>query len=586
MSVLTLVWFGFGCFLSGLAFLGDKFLYAAVFAFPCFFMAWLTHKLLGGIIKKSSVDWNVEEISAQFLSTEHGASNRDMLVAENVTSIREKRKQNILNLEETIDRTLLDAIALLKRAVPAYTIGVFLPARSDGIYLRVWTTQSECLIPGARIQVGQGLVGLLLKEGVNRVLEHDIVTSSMQLHYYSTDEKVRSLAGVPIIVNGARRGAVIADSIEHNPFNPETITLLEHFASVIGQFVYHAYTSSQNSYEKDELAALTTYQRKFLENMTEDQILLYIQQYVEQSLDVDRLMILAREPGERGQVRVISCKGQDAEYFNDFSFNLSEKGLVSLVFEKEQILNRRFQAMEKIPRLSPREHFSDNIKSLLSVPISTDKGITHAIMVESRRLPWFTEHHKELLHTISRAAGFALSRARLYREKEQLSRVDGLTGLINHKTFQELYKNEILRAQRYQYCIAILMLDIDFFKKVNDTYGHPIGDVVLKEVGKIIKQCIRTGSDTVARYGGEEFVCLFINSTLEKSKESAERIRQQVEQKEFDIGNGRNLRVTLSIGAAIYPSDSKYGKELLDKADKALYHSKKHGRNKVVFYSE
>ena len=150
----------------------------------------------------------------------------------------------------------------------------------------------------------------------------------------------------------------------------------------------------------------------------------------------------------------------------------------------------------------------------------------------------------------------------------------------------EQFKKEILRAQRENYQLTILMLDIDFFKQVNDTYGHPIGDVVLKEVGKIMVQAVRAGSDTVARYGGEEFVCMLVNSGLEESKETAERIRQAIGEKQFDVSGGKKLSVTISIGGAIFPDDSKYGKEILEKADKSLYHAKKMGRNKVIFYSE
>jgi diguanylate cyclase (GGDEF)-like protein len=456
----------------------------------------------------------------------------------------------------------------------------------DEIYLRLWFTQSDYIIPGAKVRAGQGLVGLLVKEGVGRILEHDIVTNSTQLQYYSDNEKVKSIAGVPIMVKGVRRGAVVVDSLERRAFNQEDISILENFASLIGQFMYYAYLNHENSRQRDQLAALTNYQRKFLENMSEDEIVKYVQQYIEQSLEADRIMTLARATDNQSTAKVLSCKGLDSKYFKDFRFALSEKGLVSLVFEKEQIINRSFNRSERIPRLSTRERFNDSIKSLLAVPVRTDIGISHALMVESTRRTWFSNHQKEMLLTISRAAGFALSRARLYKEKEQLARSDGLTGLINHKTFQEQYKNEILRAKREGYSLAILMLDLDYFKQVNDKYGHPAGDIVLRETAKIMEQGIRAGSDTVARYGGEEFVCILINSSLKEARETAERIRQSIKNKVFNVGSVEKLRVTISIGGAMYPSDSKYGKKILEKADKSLYHAKKTGRDRVVFFSD
>jgi diguanylate cyclase (GGDEF)-like protein len=128
------------------------------------------------------------------------------------------------------------------------------------------------------------------------------------------------------------------------------------------------------------------------------------------------------------------------------------------------------------------------------------------------------------------------------------------------------------------------MMDIDFFKKVNDTYGHPMGDQVLKEVARIIGANIRAGVDILARYGGEEFVCMLADTDRTRAGETAERIRTSVSEKVFESGATR-FQVTLSIGGAIFPLDSRHGREVLEKADKALYHAKETGRNRLVFYN-
>jgi diguanylate cyclase (GGDEF)-like protein len=160
---------------------------------------------------------------------------------------------------------------------------------------------------------------------------------------------------------------------------------------------------------------------------------------------------------------------------------------------------------------------------------------------------------------------------------------DGLTGVLNHRAFQERFRDELLRAQRMGRNVALLMLDIDFFKRINDTYGHPVGDVVLRETAQILAQNVRAGVDVVARYGGEEFVCMLPDSDGRAALETAERIRQTLEAKEFDLGHAR-FRATLSIGGAVFPENAKHGKELLEKADKALYKAKDGGRNQVILY--
>jgi diguanylate cyclase (GGDEF)-like protein len=509
----------------------------------------------------------------------------DLALAGGEAQAREARKLALRELEDNIDAALFDGLALLKQAVPGgCTYAVLFPGKGEGLYLRAWITESEAVIAGAAIASQQGLVGQLCKDGVRRVLEGDIVADSAQLHYYSRHEGIRSLAGVPILVKGARRGAVIVDSLKEQAFGPEAIERLDAFANLAGSLAYHAYLAFEHAFHKEQLAALTNYQRKFLENMSVANIVTHVQTYMSECLEGDRFLVVERVSRHGDEARVASCSGADEKELAGFAFSLSEKGLVSLVFEKEQIVNRVFPPSPHVPRFSPKEKAYGRMASLLAVPVPTDQGIDMALVVESSRPRRFSEHQQNMLSTIARAAGFALSRARLYQEKEQLASRDGLTGVENHRTFQERFLGEILRAQRYDHQLAVLMMDIDHFKKVNDTYGHPVGDQVLKEVARIISQNIRAGTDLLARYGGEEFVCMLADTDRVRAGETAERIRESVAAKVFESGTVR-FQVTMSIGGALYPLDSRHGREVLEKADKALYRAKETGRNRLVFYN-
>ncbi len=568
-----------GAFFAGLAFKGELYSYAGIPALICFVWYAFRSDLFS---KGAETDLPIAETES--IGVVKGRPARTLNVEESIASIRDRRRLYLQELEEVIDRTLLDALTVLRLAIGGHTLAIFVPHRVNGIYLRVWVSDSEHIVPGVQVVAGEGLVGLLLKEDVGRVLERDIVTDSSQLKYYSKNEGVRSIAGVPIIVKGVRRGALLADSLKGFAFDKKSIRAMENFSAMIGQFMYASYTSFENSYQRDQLAALTTYQRKFLENMSEKEIVGYLEDYIVQSIDADRFMLVGKK-GEERSGEVLFCKGVDARYFDDFTFKFEEQGLVQLVFEKEQVIAKTFNRSEKVPRLSPRERINTDFKCLLAVPVRTDKGVTHVLTLESTKKNSFNEHQKELVMTIARAAGFALSRARIYEEKKEMSRKDGLTGLINHKTFQENYQQEIRRAERGGYLVTVMMLDIDFFKKVNDNYGHHVGDVVLKNVAQIISQIVDASHDTVARYGGEEFVCVLSQTNIAQAKETAERIRLAIQAKEYDVPGGV-LKITMSIGAATYPTDSRYGKEVLEKSDKALYHAKKTGRNRIVFYSE
>jgi diguanylate cyclase (GGDEF)-like protein len=589
-------WFFLAGLFSGTGFLGGNWRFAFAPALACLVLALTARRAARGVKKGGSASTRKTAIVPQPAHQEPSTEERrqdttraflkgDMAMVGSEVQAREARRLALRELEDNIDAAIFDGLSLLKQSIPdGYTYAVLFPGKNDGLYLRAWITDSQSIITGVTLNSNQGLVGQLNKEGVRRILEGDIVADSTQLHYYSDHDNVRSLAGVPILVKGVRRGAVIVDSLKENAFDTHTIERLESLANLLGHMAYHAYMAFEHAYHKEQLAALTNYQRKFLENMSVENIVIHVQNYMAECLEGDRFLVVERTARQGDEARIASCIGPDDKELEGFSFNLSDKGLVALAFEKEQILNRVFPATPHVPRFSPREKGFGRMASLLAVPVPTDQGIDMALVVESARQRRFSEHQQNMLSTIARAAGFALSRARLYQEKEQLASRDGLTGVENHRTFQERFLNEILRAQRYDHQLAVMMMDIDFFKKVNDTYGHPVGDLVLKEVAKIISSNIRAGTDLLARYGGEEFVVMLADTDRARAGETAERIRESIAARVFESGTVR-FQVTMSIGGAIYPADSRHGHEILEKADKALYRAKETGRNRLVFYN-
>jgi len=171
------------------------------------------------------------------------------------------------------------------------------------------------------------------------------------------------------------------------------------------------------------------------------------------------------------------------------------------------------------------------------------------------------------------------------RQLLEMANRDGLTGLYNHRYFQETLFKDFQRAVRYKESLSCIMFDVDHFKKFNDTYGHQTGDVVLKTLGGLVKELMRD-SDLAARYGGEEFTLILYHTTKNDAVMIAERLRKTVEQHKFKSEN-LILNVTISIGvASYYHPDIQDAKTLIECADKALYKAKEEGRNKVVAFSE
>lgn len=164
---------------------------------------------------------------------------------------------------------------------------------------------------------------------------------------------------------------------------------------------------------------------------------------------------------------------------------------------------------------------------------------------------------------------------------QALAARDGLTGLYNHRTFYTMLDDELARARRFERPLSLLMLDIDHFKRVNDTHGHQAGDVVLKGLSKLLGRLARA-VDRVCRYGGEEIAIILPETGLDGAACIADRMRAAVEAEAFEFGHGTSIRVTVSIGVASWPTHADNAQSLVAAADSALYTAKQAGRNRVV----
>jgi diguanylate cyclase (GGDEF)-like protein len=220
------------------------------------------------------------------------------------------------------------------------------------------------------------------------------------------------------------------------------------------------------------------------------------------------------------------------------------------------------------------------IKSVVYMPFYIGKKLLGVIFISSVKENIFVEKNIESLRILSNQIAIAMEKVHLYEEVQQMSITDGLTGLVVHRHFQEKLELEIKRAARYGGSLSLMMGDIDFFKKINDTYGHLAGDYILKTIALILKNhTLRT--DIVARYGGEEFVIIMPECDKDEAHMRAVKIRKDIESYRFNF-NSQEIKVTMSMGVAAYPGDAITRRTLIDKADKALYKAKEEGRNRVL----
>lgn len=233
--------------------------------------------------------------------------------------------------------------------------------------------------------------------------------------------------------------------------------------------------------------------------------------------------------------------------------------------------------MKELPGLE-----SENVRSALVVPISSATGALGAIAVYSEEKDKFSEQDEALLATIGSQVGVAVENARLYEKTLELANRDGLTGLATRRFMMETLGREIQRSARYSAPLSLLLLDLDKFKRFNDTYGHLRGDDLLKEFASLVQRQIRT-SDMAGRYGGEEFVIILPNTPLKGAIVTAERIRKSFEAVRISVADGSSQAgTTVSIGIAeLSPGEAE--EKIISAADAALYRAKEAGRNRAAW---
>lgn len=224
--------------------------------------------------------------------------------------------------------------------------------------------------------------------------------------------------------------------------------------------------------------------------------------------------------------------------------------------------------------------------SALVVPLFVSNRVMGSLQLFRTGDNCFTKEDAQLLWILSLVAENLLTREYANESLLRFAFTDYLTGLRTRGYFEQQLELEFKRAERKQQKFALLMIDIDHFKVLNDTFGHHVGDQLLRDVTSILMKDMRE-VDTVARYGGEEFVIILPETTETGAVFVAQRLRRAVDQAKFFAGSPHSVQhLTISIGVAVYDTDAQFKRDLIEFADAALYAAKHEGRNRVVCYSE
>lgn len=229
----------------------------------------------------------------------------------------------------------------------------------------------------------------------------------------------------------------------------------------------------------------------------------------------------------------------------------------------------------------PKNSWDEKEKSAIIIPLITFSKTIAALKITSQIENYFSRDDFITLEIILNTASTTIENISLYRSIDNLARKDPLTGVFTRRIFDEKIEEEILVSARTKQPFSLLIIDIDHFKKVNDTYGHKMGDEVLKEVSKVIINQIRE-FDFASRYGGEEFAIIMPNTSKNKGLELAKKIAEEIKKLRFNYHN-KTFSITISGGVGEFPSEGQSKTQIIRICDERLYKAKKTGRDKIIY---
>jgi diguanylate cyclase (GGDEF)-like protein len=329
-----------------------------------------------------------------------------------------------------------------------------------------------------------------------------------------------------------------------------------------------------------ELTLLFDLTRSINSTLQLDEMLKLMTELVGGTLGFHEFVLLLVDD-ESGDLVVQSTFGIE-EGFDGTRFKAGEGAVGWTVQERQTLLIRDTKGD---PRFLHYKGRRPGDGSNLSVPMIYKDQCVGVLNFFRPVVDAFSEDEIRLLQSVANQAAMAIANARLHQQTVELSLTDALTGVYNRRHLFARLDMELTRAHRFDQPMALLMIDVDYFKHYNDRWGHPAGDQVLKRVAALVSGAVRK-VDTVARYGGEEFAVLLPNNGPEQAQEVAEKLRRLVGSNAFEGGNEQPAgMLTISIGLACYPDDAADLAALVDCADSALYAAKKAGRNNVQVYS-
>jgi two-component system, cell cycle response regulator len=437
----------------------------------------------------------------------------------------------------------------------------------------------------------EGVFGAAFKAGAPVCLS-SVRPSDPRVVHRAPGDNTGSVLALPLTDGERRWGVVVLDSTEPDTFEGSARHLAAHVADFVSRLITRAVDLSAVREDMRENHAFYEACREVSRHVRIEEIARAVVNSVGEFVHVDACAFaLCDASGET--LRVIDAGGFDDEPPREPFYVTATEGLLAQSVRHRTVIGRNDLAdCSRLPVLfGSKAGAVKGFHSLLVLPLvppGSEGEPIGSVVVARRTWPDFEPADTERLQVLLHQVGAAVSNGRLFTEHETRGVTDGMTGLPNHRRFQEVLGQKIAAAERTGLKMSLLLMDIDRFKSVNDTYGHPMGDEVIKRLASMLGGTARDGTDLAARYGGEEFCLLLEGTDAQGALVLADRIRESFSQEVFVMNEGGrpvSFRCTVSIGIANWPADTRDQAALIEMADQALYVSKEGGRDRATCFS-
>lgn len=492
-----------------------------------------------------------------------------------------------MNAEEAGQRRVLSAVMelrqsvyfsldLLKRSLNLNTAALLWLDSAGRLKIAELASDSDDIAPGP-FDSSPGVLGAALACG-HIVNLHHLRGQLAHIPYYRTHGKVGCLLAVPVQEGGVTRGVLCADRLDSNDlFGEREEEALRAAARHVLQAAENERVFVALERSKAEQTKLHKASEALGTALTEDDAIDAVLDAARGIAPFDFAAITLYD-NETGRHNVVRAQGEGAGTIEGLTF-ADNAGLASMAVKNRHYLPYRGQFDSKRQVVYTRGARLKGMESLLILPLIAQDEPLGTLTLAATQPNVFTDTIRRTLQVLTNQMATSISNARMVRKLKEMATTDGLTGLLNHRVFQDELERKLKSAERFSHPLSVIITDLDKFKNVNDTYGHPVGDVVLKGFSGVLSGAMRE-TDIVSRYGGEEFAIVCEQTDAGGALRLANRIREEMEAKVFQSDIGK-FQVTCSLGIATFPTHAKDKQSIVEFADQALYNAKEKGRNRA-----